>query len=163
MKYRKIYKPIVIVFSLLSSHFLLLTFASIHLYLSMYPHLVALRLYKYICNLMPFHTMTLLILKNDHQLNLVTCIPPFCGSLSDLRGVWKIKTFWIGMISQYTSRGGTLRSQLASMATMLPTIQMHLMLCTTFTSTANKHEFITMAYQLIDRLAALAHLTYPLR
>ncbi len=70
---------------------------------------------------------------------------------------------FIGMNSQYTSRGSTLRSQLGNMATMLPTIQMHLMLCTTFASTANKHEFITMAYQLIDRLAALSHLTYPLR
>ena len=65
--------------------------------------------------------------------------------------------------SQYNSRGSHLRSQLSSVITMLPTVQMHLILCTFFTSTANKHEFITMAYQLIDRLAALSHLTYPLR
>ena len=65
--------------------------------------------------------------------------------------------------SQYNSRGSHLRSQLSGVITMLPTVQMHLILCTFFTSTANKHEFITMAYQLIDRLAALSHITYPLR
>ena len=46
---------------------------------------------------------------------------------------------------------------------MLPTVQMHLIMCTTFSSTANKFEFLAMAYHLIDRLTALAHLTYPLR
>ena len=30
-------------------------------------------------------------------------------------------------------------------------------------STANKFEFLNLAYHLIDRLTALAHLTYPLR
>jgi hypothetical protein len=30
-------------------------------------------------------------------------------------------------------------------------------------STANKYEFLNLAYQLIDRLTTLAHLTYPLR
>ena len=69
----------------------------------------------------------------------------------------------IGIGSQYNNRGSHLRSQLSSVITMLPTVQMHLILCTYFTSTANKHEFITLAYQLIDRLAALNHLTYPLR
>lgn len=65
--------------------------------------------------------------------------------------------------SQYTTKDGELKAQLHSVGTLLPTVQMHLILCTTFTSTANKHEFLTMAYQLIDRLTALAHLTYPLR
>ena len=46
---------------------------------------------------------------------------------------------------------------------MLPTVQMHLIMCTTFSTTANKFEFLNMAYHLIDRLTALAHLTYPLR
>ena len=40
---------------------------------------------------------------------------------------------------------------------------MHLIMCTTFSSTANKFEFLNMAYHLIDRLTALAHLTYPIR
>ena len=46
---------------------------------------------------------------------------------------------------------------------MLPTIQMHLIMCTTFSPTANKFEFLAMASHLIDRLTALAHLTYSLR
>lgn len=32
---------------------------------------------------------------------------------------------------------------------------MHLIMCTTFSSTANKFEFLNMAYHLIDRLTAL--------
>ena len=69
-------------------------------------------------------------------------------------------------VSLDTQYGGTdrqLRAQLHSLGTMLPTVQMHLIMCTTFSSTANKFEFLNMAYQLIDRLTALAHLTYPLR
>lgn len=65
--------------------------------------------------------------------------------------------------SQFSTKDGELKAQLHSVGTLLPTVQMHLILCTTFTSTANKHEFLTLAYQLIDRLTALAHLTYPMR
>lgn len=80
-------------------------------------------------------------------------------------------TFWTPTLkrnllffySQYTTKDGELKAQLHSAGTFLPTVQMHLILCTTFTSTANKHEFLTLAYQLIDRLTALSHLTYPLR
>ena len=64
---------------------------------------------------------------------------------------------------QYGSTDRQLRAQLNSLGTMLPTVQMHLIMCTTFSSTANKFEFLNMAYHLIDRLTALAHLTYPLR
>jgi hypothetical protein len=65
--------------------------------------------------------------------------------------------------SQYASKDIELKEQLHSLGTMLPTVQIHSILCTTFSSTANKHEFVNMAYQLIDRLTTLAHLTYPLR
>ena len=65
--------------------------------------------------------------------------------------------------SQFTGSDRQLRAQLNSLGTMLPTVQMHLIMCTTFSSTANKFEFLNMAYHLIDRLTALAHLTYPLR
>ena len=67
------------------------------------------------------------------------------------------------LCSQFTTKDSELKAQLHSVGTLLPTVQMHLILCTTFTSTANKHEFLTLAYQLIDRLTALAHLTYPMR
>ena len=65
--------------------------------------------------------------------------------------------------SQYVSRDGELKSQLQNIAIMLPSVQVHLILCTTFTSTANKHEFLSIAYQLIDRLNALAHQTSTIR
>merc|ERR1719209_2825671 len=51
---------------------------------------------------------------------------------------------------QYGSTDRQLRAQLNSLGTM----------CPTFSSTANKFEFLNMAYHLIDRLTALAHLTY---
>lgn len=65
--------------------------------------------------------------------------------------------------SQYLTRDGELKAQLQNIGSMLPTVQVHLILCTTFTSTANKQEFLALAYQLIDRLTALAQLTYPIR
>ena len=74
-----------------------------------------------------------------------------------------VPTYYVSFCSQYTTKDGELKAQLHSVGTLLPTVQMHLILCTTFTSTANKHEFLTLAYQLIDRLTALAHLSYPLR
>ena len=37
-------------------------------------------------------------------------------------------------------------------------VQMHLIMCTTFSTTANKFEFLNMAYHLIDRLTALVSL-----
>ena len=65
--------------------------------------------------------------------------------------------------THYAGTDRQLRAQLNSLGTMLPTVQMHLIMCTTFSTTANKYEFLNMAYHLIDRLTALAHLTYPLR
>ena len=65
--------------------------------------------------------------------------------------------------THYANTDRQLRAQLNSLGTMLPTVQMHLIMCTTFSSTANKFEFLNMAYHLIDRLTALAHLTYPIR
>jgi len=72
-------------------------------------------------------------------------------------------TLLTNLDTQYGSTDRQLRAQLNSLGTMLPTVQMHLIMCTTFSSTANKFEFLNMAYHLIDRLTALAHLTYPLR
>ena len=71
--------------------------------------------------------------------------------------------FLTSFSSQYMSRDGELKSQLQNIAIMLPSVQVHLILCTTFTSTANKHEFLSIAYQLIDRLNALAHQTSSIR
>ena len=69
----------------------------------------------------------------------------------------------VSLDTHYAGTDRQLRAQLNSLGTMLPTVQMHLIMCTTFSSTANKYEFLNMAYHLIDRLTALAHLTYPLR
>ena len=72
-------------------------------------------------------------------------------------------TLLTNLDTHYATTDRQLRAQLTSLGTMLPTVQMHLIMCTTFSSTANKFEFLNMAYHLIDRLTALAHLTYPIR
>ncbi|CAG0900191.1 unnamed protein product, partial [Darwinula stevensoni] len=64
---------------------------------------------------------------------------------------------------EFERRNELFRSQLSSLGTLLPTIQDHLIMCTTFASSASKHEFLHLGYHLIDRLSALTHMSYPLR
>uniref|UniRef100_A0A671NXP5 RING finger protein 207 n=1 Tax=Sinocyclocheilus anshuiensis TaxID=1608454 RepID=A0A671NXP5_9TELE len=45
-----------------------------------------------------------------------------------------------------------LKEQLSHMATILPTLQVHLVTCSAFLSSANKYDFLDMGYQLMDRL-----------
>lgn len=64
---------------------------------------------------------------------------------------------------QYEVKDKLFRSQLASLGALLPIIQVHLLMCTTFSSSASKYEFLDLVFQLMERLAAIAHLSHPLR
>ncbi|KAF2361463.1 Low-density lipoprotein (LDL) receptor class A repeat [Trinorchestia longiramus] len=65
--------------------------------------------------------------------------------------------------SQYESKDKLFRSQLSSLGSLLPIIQVHLLMCTSFATTASKHEFLDVVFLLMERLAAIAHLSHPLR
>lgn len=45
----------------------------------------------------------------------------------------------------------------------MPVLQLHLVLCTTFTAAANKYQFLELCPSLIDRLAAVGNLSQPVR
>ncbi|KAJ8939385.1 hypothetical protein NQ314_011130 [Rhamnusium bicolor] len=47
--------------------------------------------------------------------------------------------------------------------TVMPVLQLHLVLCTTFTAAANKYQFLELCPSLIDRLAAVGNLSQPVR
>ncbi|XP_069172288.1 LOW QUALITY PROTEIN: uncharacterized protein [Procambarus clarkii] len=64
---------------------------------------------------------------------------------------------------QYDAKDKLFRSQLSSLGALLPIIQVHLLMCTTFSSSASKYEFLDLVFQLMERLAAIAHLSHPLR
>ncbi|CAG0918948.1 unnamed protein product [Notodromas monacha] len=65
--------------------------------------------------------------------------------------------------NQYVSKDQLFRSQLSVMASLLPTIHLHIIMCTTFSSSTSKFEFLDLGYSLMDRLAAISHMGYPLR
>ncbi|XP_064111901.1 RING finger protein 207-like isoform X1 [Macrobrachium nipponense] len=64
---------------------------------------------------------------------------------------------------QYEAKDKLFRSQLSSLGSLLPIIQVHLLMCTTFSSSASKYEFLDLVFQLMERLANIAHLSHPLR
>lgn len=45
----------------------------------------------------------------------------------------------------------------------MPVLQLHLVLCTTFASAANKYQFLELSPSLIDRLGAVGQLSHPVR
>lgn len=45
----------------------------------------------------------------------------------------------------------------------MPVLQLHLVLCTTFTSAANKYQFLELCPSLIERLVAVGQLSQPVR
>ncbi|XP_076182653.1 RING finger protein 207 isoform X3 [Ptiloglossa arizonensis] len=65
---------------------------------------------------------------------------------------------------QYETKERMVRSQLLSLGSALPVLQMHLMLCTAFTSGATKYQFLELAHPMLERLsrvAQLGHLSRP--
>ncbi|XP_024944302.1 RING finger protein 207 isoform X3 [Cephus cinctus] len=65
---------------------------------------------------------------------------------------------------QFETKERMVRAQLLSLGSALPVLQMHLMLCTAFTSGATKYQFLELAHPMLERLsrvAQLGHLARP--
>nr|XP_017509320.2 RING finger protein 207 isoform X3 [Manis javanica] len=54
--------------------------------------------------------------------------------------------------SQYEEKDKAFKEQLSHLATLLPTLQVHLVICSSFLSLANKAEFLDLGYELMERL-----------
>lgn len=65
--------------------------------------------------------------------------------------------------TQYDAKAKLFRGQLCSLGSLLPIIQVHLLMCTSFASSASKYQFLELVFLLMERLAAIAHLSHPLR
>lgn len=59
---------------------------------------------------------------------------------------------------EYSMKERILRTHILSLGNVLPVLQMHLGLCTTFTSVASKYQFIEVADLLLERLNRVAQL-----
>ncbi|XP_029175878.1 RING finger protein 207-like isoform X3 [Nylanderia fulva] len=64
---------------------------------------------------------------------------------------------------QFETKERMVRAQLLSLGSALPVLQMHLMLCTAFTSGATKYQFLELAHPMLDRLSRVAQLGHPSR
>ncbi|XP_013386035.1 RING finger protein 207-like [Lingula anatina] len=63
---------------------------------------------------------------------------------------------------QYQNKQKVFREQLTALNTLLPTLHVNLVTCAAFTSSANKYEFLDLAYKLMSRLRAIARLQHPI-
>lgn len=50
------------------------------------------------------------------------------------------------------------RNQLVSLSVVLPILQQHIVLCQTFSTTANKYQFLEVVFSMIDRLSTISSL-----
>ncbi|XP_070161534.1 RING finger protein 207 isoform X3 [Polyergus mexicanus] len=64
---------------------------------------------------------------------------------------------------QFETKERMVRAQLLSLGSALPVLQMHLMLCTAFTSGATKYQFLELAHPMLERLSRVAQLGHPSR
>ncbi|XP_065277508.1 RING finger protein 207 [Emys orbicularis] len=65
--------------------------------------------------------------------------------------------------SQYEEKEKAFKEQLSHLASLLPTLQVHLVTCSAFLSSANKAEFLDLGYQLMERLQKIVKLPHRLR
>ncbi|XP_044625496.1 RING finger protein 207 isoform X5 [Equus asinus] len=65
--------------------------------------------------------------------------------------------------SQYEEKDKAFKEQLAHLATLLPTLQVHLVICSSFLSLANKAEFLDLGYELMERLQGVVTRPHRLR
>ncbi|TRY87038.1 hypothetical protein DNTS_009137, partial [Danionella cerebrum] len=65
--------------------------------------------------------------------------------------------------SQHEEKERAFSEQLSHLAALLPTLQVHLVTCSAFLSSANKFEFLDMGYQLMERLKKIVKLPHRLR
>ncbi|XP_033700059.1 RING finger protein 207 isoform X2 [Tursiops truncatus] len=65
--------------------------------------------------------------------------------------------------SQYEEKDKAFKEQLSHLATLLPTLQVHLAICSSFLSLANKAEFLDLGYELVERLQGIVTRPHRLR
>ncbi|MEE6483669.1 hypothetical protein FKM82_013629 [Ascaphus truei] len=64
---------------------------------------------------------------------------------------------------QHEEKGKAFKEQLSHLASLLPTLQVHLVTCSAFLNSANKAEFLDLGYQLMERLQKIVILPHRLR
>ncbi|XP_076654074.1 RING finger protein 207 isoform X3 [Halictus rubicundus] len=64
---------------------------------------------------------------------------------------------------QFETKDRMVQTQLLSLGSALPVLRMHLMLCTAFTSSATKYQFLELAHPMLERLNRVAQLGHPSR
>uniref|UniRef100_A0A3Q4MN59 RING finger protein 207 n=1 Tax=Neolamprologus brichardi TaxID=32507 RepID=A0A3Q4MN59_NEOBR len=64
---------------------------------------------------------------------------------------------------QHEEKEKALKEQLSHLTALLPTLQVHLVTCSAFLSSANKFEFLDMGYQLMERLKRIVKLPHRLK
>ncbi|XP_077386126.1 RING finger protein 207 isoform X2 [Festucalex cinctus] len=65
--------------------------------------------------------------------------------------------------NQHEEKEKALKEQLSHLTSLLPTLQVHLVTCSAFLSSANMFEFLDMGYQLMERLKRIVKLPHRLR
>uniref|UniRef100_A0A8C2MD70 RING finger protein 207 n=1 Tax=Cricetulus griseus TaxID=10029 RepID=A0A8C2MD70_CRIGR len=65
--------------------------------------------------------------------------------------------------SQYEEKDKAFKEQLAHLASLLPTLQVHLVICSSFLSLASKAEFLDLGYELLERLQGIVTRPHRLR
>ncbi|XP_062962483.1 RING finger protein 207 [Cynocephalus volans] len=65
--------------------------------------------------------------------------------------------------SQYEEKDKAFKEQLSHLAALLPTLQVHLVICSSFLSLANKAEFLDLGYELLERLQGIVTRPHRLR
>ncbi|XP_045426504.1 RING finger protein 207 isoform X4 [Pipistrellus kuhlii] len=89
-------------------------------------------------------------------------IHSLCGSLQDKLAERKALLLQ-AVQSQYEEKDKAFKVQLSQLATLLPTLQVHLVICSSFLSLASKAEFLDLGYELMERLQGIATRPHRLR
>ncbi|VDI73166.1 Hypothetical predicted protein [Mytilus galloprovincialis] len=63
---------------------------------------------------------------------------------------------------QYQSKDKAFKAELVNLSTLLPTLHTHLVTSAAFCSSANRFEFLDLAYVLMERLKSIIQLQHPL-
>jgi len=86
----------------------------------------------------------------------------FCQGMQE--AITKTHAYVIAELQrQFETKERMVRTQLLALGSALPVLQMHLMLCTAFTSGATKYQFLELAHPMLERLSRVAQLGHPSR
>ena len=81
------------------------------------------------------------------------CFQDLLKTIEDAEGLVKAKLTY-----DFNKKNISLQTQISTLTNNLPTIKMHAGLCATFMNTADKYQFLEMAYPMLDRLSQVAQL-----